>query len=81
MRFLTSGFFRQTVPLRPLIHGLKRLRSNSIRFFFLDNAELKIYFTAMGQARSPMTDFFIGCFFNGFCKSIKNYVATPRYAT
>jgi hypothetical protein len=37
----------------------------------------------MGQARSPMTDFFLYrlllCF-NGFCKGRKNFVLTPHYA-
>jgi hypothetical protein len=27
----------------------------------------------MGQARSPMTDFLIDCYFNHFCKGIKNF--------
>jgi hypothetical protein len=39
---------------------------------------LTFYFTAMGLARSPMTDFFKD--FNGFCKDRKNFVPTPRYA-
>jgi hypothetical protein len=26
----------------------------------------------MGQARSPMTDFLIDCYFDGFCKGRKN---------
>jgi hypothetical protein len=34
----------------------------------------------MGQARSPMTDFFIYCYFYGFCKGRKNFVSNPRYA-
>jgi hypothetical protein len=41
---------------------------------------LKFYFTAMGQARSPMTAFLIDCYFNDFCKGRKNFVLTPRYA-
>jgi hypothetical protein len=34
----------------------------------------------MVQARSPMTDFFVDCYFNGVCKGRKNFVSTPRYA-
>jgi hypothetical protein len=34
----------------------------------------------MGQARSPMTDFLIDCYFNGFCKGRTKFVSTPRYA-
>jgi hypothetical protein len=46
--------------------------------FLLDNAKLKILFSAMGQARSPMTDFLIDCYFNSFCNGRKNFVSTPR---
>jgi hypothetical protein len=31
----------------------------------------------MGQARSPMADFLIDCYFNGFCKGRYNFVSTP----
>jgi hypothetical protein len=55
-------------------------RSNSIRFFWYITPNLKFYFTAMGQERSPMTDFLIDCYFNGFCKGRKNFVSTPRFA-
>jgi hypothetical protein len=41
---------------------------------------LTFYFTALGQARSPMTDFLKDCYFNGFCKGRKNFVLTLRYA-
>jgi hypothetical protein len=41
---------------------------------------LIFYFTAIWQARSPMTDFLIDCNFNSFCKGKKNFVSTPRYA-
>jgi hypothetical protein len=41
---------------------------------------LKFYFTAMRQLRSPMADFLIDCYFNGFCKGRKNFFLTPRYA-
>jgi hypothetical protein len=40
----------------------------------------KFYFTAMGLAGSPMTDFLKDCYFNGFCKGRTNFVPTPRYA-
>jgi hypothetical protein len=43
-------------------------------------ANLKIYFTAMGQARSPMAYFFLDCYFNGFCKGRKKFFLTLRYA-
>jgi hypothetical protein len=51
-----------------------------IELIFLENAKLKILFYCHGQARSPMTNFFIDCFFNGFCKGRKNLVLTPPYA-
>jgi hypothetical protein len=41
---------------------------------------LKFYFTAMGQARLPMIDVLIYCYFNGFGKGRKNFVSTPHYA-
>jgi hypothetical protein len=41
---------------------------------------LKSYFTAIGQARTPTTDFLIDYYFNGFCKGRKNLVSTPLYA-
>jgi hypothetical protein len=34
---------------------------------------LKFYFTALGQARSNMTDFLLDFYFNGFCKGRKNF--------
>jgi hypothetical protein len=43
-------------------------------------SNLKFYLIGMGQARSPMTDFLIDCYFNGFYKGRKNFVSTPRYA-
>jgi hypothetical protein len=42
--------------------------------------KLKFYFSAMGQARSPMPDFLVKCHFNVFCKGRNNFVLTPRYA-
>jgi hypothetical protein len=43
----------------------------------LNNAKL---FILLPWGRSPMTDFLIDCYFNGFCKGIKNFISTPRYA-
>jgi hypothetical protein len=34
----------------------------------------------MRQARSPMLDLLIDCYFNGLCKGRKNFFPTPRYA-
>jgi hypothetical protein len=43
-------------------------------------SNVKFYFAAMGQARSPMTDYLIDCYFNFFCKGKQHFVSTPRYA-
>jgi hypothetical protein len=49
----------------------KRLRamqhSGESIFFFEIMANFKFYFTAGGQAISPMTNFLLDCYFNGFC--------------
>jgi hypothetical protein len=50
-----------------------RLRAMLSIFVGLIMPNLKFYFTAMGQARSPMTDFLIDCYLNGFCKGRKNF--------
>jgi hypothetical protein len=49
-------------------------------FILLYYAKHKILFTAMGQVRSPMADFFIDCYFKGFCKGRKNFLPTLGYA-
>jgi hypothetical protein len=48
-----------------------------VNLFLLDMPNFKFYFTVMGPARLPMTDFLIDCYFNGFCKGRKNSVLTP----
>jgi hypothetical protein len=52
---------------------------NSIQFFWLDNAKLKILFYCHEAGKITHGIFLIDCYFNGFCKGRQNFFLT-RYA-
>jgi hypothetical protein len=81
MRFSTSGIFRQTIPLCPLIHGLKRFRIY-IRIrgdMRLRKGQLLILFYCHGVSKKiSYRPFLLYCCFNNCDKSRNIGVLTAK---